>query len=137
MKFLCFFLLTVFNFSFYAQKTDTLTTSPKKVTLNFSGAEGVIIGGYVDNGAFINFTGPNISISTKYSKFIFGMLPSLRYKEDNGKPKNSPIMPGLGAGITYCYKKIAFQIPLYYNPKTALKNGEWQIGFGIGLKIKK
>lgn len=122
---------------FFSAQNDSIQKQMPTTSLHFSGADGVIICGYVDNGAFINFTGPNLSVSTKNSKFIFGMLPSLRYKEDNSTPRNTPVMPGLGAGITYCYKKIAFQIPLYYNPKTSIKNGEWQIGFGIGLKIKK
>jgi hypothetical protein len=63
------------------------------------------------------------------------MLPSLRFKEDSGAIKNSLVTPGLGFGITYCYKAIAIQVPLYYNSKTSLKNGNWQLGIGLGFKI--
>jgi hypothetical protein len=45
------------------------------------------------------------------------------------------VTPGLGFGITYCYKAVAIQVPLYYNSKTSLKNGNWQIGIGLGCKI--
>ncbi|MNY11568.1 hypothetical protein D3C86_1446040 [compost metagenome] len=64
------------------------------------------------------------------------MLPSLRYKEDNGIFKNSPITPNLGVGLTYCYKMIAVQVPLYYNSKTATANGRWNVGVGIGMRLK-
>lgn len=97
--------------------------------------DGVFIGGYVNNGAFLNFTGPNISLTHKNSKFIFGMLPSLRFKEDKDTPKNTFVTPNLGIGFTYSYKMWAVQLPLYYNSKTATLNGNWQVGFGVGLRL--
>jgi hypothetical protein len=96
---------------------------------------GIFVSGYVDNGAFINFTGPNLSFSKGKSQFLVGMLPSLRIKQDSGATTNSVITPTLGIGITYCYRSMVFQIPCYYNPKTAVKNGGWNIGIGIGLKL--
>ncbi len=74
-------------------------------------------------------------MSFKQRKIIFGMLPSLRFKEDNSKIKNSFIIPILGIGFTYCYKKFAMQVPLYYEPKTAVNNGRWIVGIGVGMKL--
>lgn len=64
------------------------------------------------------------------------MLPSLRYKEDHGLFKNTPITPNLGVGLTYCYKMIPVQVPLYYNAKTATANGRCNSGVGIGMRLK-
>jgi hypothetical protein len=97
--------------------------------------EGIVIGGYVNKGAFINFTGPNISISKGNSKLLIGMMPSLRFKADNGVTKNAFVTPSLGCGLTYSYKFLAVQIPLYYNPKTSVQNGKWHVGVGIGLRL--
>ncbi len=102
-----------------------------------SAYEGVVVIGYVDNGGFSNFTGPNINLTYKNSKFMLGALPSLRYKKDNSTPKNSFVTPNLGIGFTYIYKLIAVQVPLYYNAKTASQNGSWQIGIGLGLRLNK
>ncbi len=105
--------------------------------VNFALYDGILVGGYVDNGAFLNFTGPNINATYKNSKFILGMLPSLRFKEDKGTPKNAFVTPNLGVGFTYSYKIWAIQMPLYYNAKTAIENGKWHIGLGIGLRISE
>lgn len=52
--------------------------------------DGIVVAGYVDHGAFINFTGPNVNFSHKGLKLIAGMLPSLRIKEDRSPgTKNS------------------------------------------------
>lgn len=133
-----FCLLTLLVSATYAQETKTETTKPEttKPVVKFNPFDGVIVAGYVDNGAFLNFTGPSISLTIKKSKILLGMLPSLRYKEDNGIFKNSPITPNLGVGLTYCYKMIAFQVPLYYNAKTSTANGRWNIGLGIGVRLK-
>lgn len=102
--------------------------------------DGFLIVGYVDKGSYLNFAGPNINLTHKDSKFALGMLPSLRFKEDKGTPKNAFVTPALGVGLTYSYKMLAFQIPLYYNPKTATQNGQWHLGVGVGfrpIKIRK
>lgn len=127
-----FILLTS---STYAQETkpETAKSTP---SIKVNPFDGIIIAGYVDNGAFLNFTGPNISLTYKKSKILLGMLPSLRYKEDNSIFKNSPITPSLGFGLTYSYKKIALQLPIYYNAKTATANGRWNLGIGIGMRLK-
>jgi hypothetical protein len=99
--------------------------------------DGIVVFGYVDHGAFINFTGPNISYKNKDIKLILGMLPSLRIKEDKSEgTRNSPITPNLGAGLTVVYKKIALQLPVYYNTKTSNQNGAWKIGIGLGYSFK-
>lgn len=99
--------------------------------------DGIVAAGYADHGAFINFTGPNVSLKSKDVKLLLGMLPSLRIKEDPSEgTKNSPIMPTLGAGLTVVYKKIALQIPLYYNAKTSTQNGTWKMGAGLGYSFK-
>lgn len=104
--------------------------------LAFGFFEGTVVAGYVDRGAFLNFTGPNVSYTTGNSKILVGMLPSLRFKEDPAAVKNAFVTPTLGMGITYAYRKLALQLPLYYNPKTATDNGRWNLGFGIGVKLK-
>lgn len=103
--------------------------------VRFTLFDGIAIAGYVDRGAFVNFTGPNVSLMSNDSKFIFGMLPSLRFKEDQGTPKNSFVMPNLGVGVTYSYKLLAVQLPLYYNAKTATGNGKWNVGIGLGMRL--
>lgn len=127
----CF--LTFLTSTFFSQETKP---EPAKQTIKFNPFDGVIIAGYVDNGIFLNFTGPNINFTYKSSKITLGMLPSLRYKEDKGLFKNSPITPTLGCGLTYCWKKLAVQVPIYYNTKTATANGRWNLGVGIGMRLK-
>ena len=99
--------------------------------------DGIVVTGYVDHGAYLNFTGPNVSYTRGKSKLIFGMLPSLRFKLDSGTTKNSPIFPSLGVGLTYAYKKLVLQVPLYYNAKTTVSNGKWTNGVGIGFRFTK
>jgi hypothetical protein len=41
------------------------------------------------------------------------VLPSLRFKEDQGATKNVLITPSLGFGLTYFYKQFAVQLPFY------------------------
>lgn len=103
--------------------------------LGLSVFDGIVIVGYVDGGGFSNFTGPNINLTQGNSKYILGALPSLRYKNDTGTPKNAFVTPNLGVGFTYSYSIWAFQLPLYYNSKTATEDGKWHIGFGIGLRL--
>ncbi len=97
--------------------------------------DGVINVGYINNGGFLNFTGPGLSASYKNSKFLFGMLPSLRFKVDNSSPKNTSVFPNLGFGLTYSYKYLSLQIPMYYNAKTTTEDGSWHVGFGVGYRI--
>lgn len=99
--------------------------------------DGIAVAGYVDHGAFINFTGPNISFKNKDLKLILGMLPSLRIKEDKSSgTRNSAITPNLGAGLTIVYKKWAVQLPVYYNSKTLIQNGAWKAGIGLGYAFR-
>jgi hypothetical protein len=44
--------------------------------------DGALVMGYVDQGGFLNFTGPNVSLGNGHSKWMLGMLPSVRFKED-------------------------------------------------------
>jgi len=127
MKKILFLISVLFTSATFAQENK----------LNFAVYDGVFIAGYVDDGAFLNFTGPNINTTYKNSKFILGMLPSLRLKEDKGTPKNTLVTPNLGVGFTYSYKMWAIQMPLYYNAKTATDNGRWHIGLGIGLRLNE
>jgi hypothetical protein len=91
----------------------------------------------VDNGIYLNFTGPGVKIQKGSSDLMIGVLPSLRFKEDNGTTKNALVTPSLGIGITYTYKSMAIQIPFYYNSKTAIADGRWNIGIGLGLKLNQ
>lgn len=122
---LLFFMLVVFSASLNAQV--------EKVKPVFF--DGVINVGYINNGGFLNFTGPGLSATYKNSKFLLGMLPSLRFKVDKDSPKNASVYPNLGFGLTYSYKYLSLQVPMYYNAKTTTENGSWHVGFGIGFRI--
>jgi len=108
----------------------------KKVSL--TAWDGMAVAGYVDNGGFVNFGGPTIRFMKKPFTAGFGILPTMRIKEDNvakEAPKNSAIMPTAGFGFTFVYKHLALQVPFYYNSKTATSNGKWNPGVGIGYKF--
>ena len=100
-------------------------------------ASGVVVCGYVNNGAFLNFTGPNVKLQHENSCLMLGMLPSLKFREDNGVTKQSFVTPGLGLGMTFTYKSLAVQLPLYYTGKTSDENGVWNVGIGIGFKLNQ
>ncbi len=100
--------------------------------------DGMVIAGYVDKGAFVNFGGPCIKFVNKPYVITLGMLPSLRIKEDKvttGAKKNSPVTPNLGAGVSFAYKHLALQVPVYYNAKTAAADGRWNVGIGAGYRF--
>lgn len=100
--------------------------------------DGTFVAGYVDNGAYVNFTGPSLKYIKNRSSIALSLLPGLRIKEDKvaaNATKNSVITPSLGFGLTASVKHLAFQLPLYYDPKTALKNGSWHLGVGLGFKL--
>lgn len=111
------------------------TSQKPKVRISFY--DGIVIAGYVDEGGFLNFTGPNINFTANKHKVILGMLPSLRFKEDKSTPKNSFVTPNLGVGLTYSYQRFAIQVPCYYNAKTATQNGRWNAGIGLGVRFLK
>ncbi|MCI3935638.1 hypothetical protein MQX03_00395 [Chryseobacterium aahli] len=126
-------ILSVFGILTSALLFSQETDSKIKVSL----FDGIAVAGYVDHGAFINFTGPNVNFKYKNTKMMIGMLPSLRIKEDQSTgTKNSPIMPTLGVGLAVIYKKVALQIPFYYNTKTSTDNGAWKMGIGLGYSFR-
>ena len=127
LKLIFYSLLTTFLFYNEAYSQNNIQSSFY---------EGIIVGGYVDNGAYVNFTGPNIKWQKFKSTFSIGMLPSLRFKKDKSITTNSFITPSLGIGITYIYKSLAIQVPLYYNGKNSTQNGNWQLGIGLGYRLK-
>ncbi len=100
--------------------------------------DGMMVAGYVNDGGYVNFGGPSLKLIKKPWCFGFGILPTMRIKEDRvtaGAKKNSPIMPTAGFGFTVLYKHFVFQVPFYYNAKTASSNGKWYPGLGIGFKL--
>lgn len=97
---------------------------------------GIAVAGYVDDGAYLNFTGPGIGATFGESERLLGLMPSLRLCEDRNTPKNPFVIPTLGLGLTFSYQNIALQLPLYYRPKNATDNGAWLLGFGIGLHTR-
>lgn len=100
--------------------------------------DGTIVAGYVDHGGYVNCIGPSVKYLKKPFSISAGLLPSLRIKEDKvaaGATKNSLITPSLGLGLTAVFNHIALQLPLYYNTKTSTKNGEWNVGVGLGYKL--
>lgn len=105
------------------------------VKTSVSAYDGFAMIGWLPNGGFLNFTGPNISITFGRQKLVVGMLPSLRYMRDEGPTRNAPIIPNLGTGITYAYDWAAVQIAFYYDNKTATQNGQWLLGLGLGLRL--
>lgn len=106
-------------------------------SVNLAFFDGTAVAGYIDHGAFINFTGPNVSFTHKKTKYMLGMLPSLRIKEDHSSgTKNSMVTPNLGAGFAVIYRKLVLQIPFYYNAKTAAQNGKWEMGVGLGYRFR-
>jgi hypothetical protein len=118
----------------YCQQVKAQSASSIKPVL----FDGVIVAGYVDQGAFINCAGPGFRFTKKPFSLMAGFLPSIRIKEDKvapGATKNSAVTPSLGLGLTAAYKHLAFQLPVYYNGKTAIKNGKWNLGVGVGYKF--
>jgi hypothetical protein len=104
----------------------------------FSTWEGALIIGYVNNGSFVNFGGPSIKLLHKPYTVSFGLLPSLRIKEDKvttGQKRNSAVTPTSGFGLTFGYKHLAIQLPMYYNTKNSLADGKWNLGIGLGYKF--
>ena len=99
--------------------------------------EGVVTAGYVDQGAFVNCTGPGVKFNKKPFSLLLGLLPSLKIKEDksNTETKNAIVTPSLGFGLTVSYKHLALQLPCYYLSKTSTKDGRWTAGAGIGYKF--
>lgn len=131
MKSKLFLLMVLFS----ALLLETVSAQEKKKNVAFSGYDGVVVAGYIDQGAFLNFAGPNITYRSGFTKVMLGMLPSLRYKEDEAAIKNSSVLPVLGIGLSYSYKHLVLQLPLYYNAKTATKDGCWKPGLGIGYRF--
>lgn len=121
--------ISLFTFS-----TELLAQDSKVKPVIF---DGVINVGYINNGGYINFSGPSLSLAHKNSKLSFGMLPGLRYKVDNGPGpfRNHSVFPNLGFGFTYSYKFFSVQLPFYSNLKTPTSNGSWHMGFGVGYRI--
>ncbi|RCH53624.1 hypothetical protein DJ568_16820 [Mucilaginibacter hurinus] len=100
--------------------------------------DGIIVAGYVDKGAYINCTGPNIKYASKPLCIMLGLLPSLKFKEDKSSgnvTKNSLVTPSLGFGLTMAYKHLAIQLPAFYTAKTVSSNGKWNAGIGLGYKF--
>lgn len=128
--------LTALAFTLSLYNAVWAQNPPSKPVL--SAWDGMVIAGYVDKGAYVNFGGPCIKFVNKPCVVILGMLPSLRIKEDHvaaGAKKNAIVTPTLGAGVSFAYKHLALQVPVYYNAKTAASNGKWNVGIGAGYKF--
>jgi hypothetical protein len=120
--------------SFYA--VNAQSAAVKKATV--VAWDGMAVAGYVDKGAFVNFGGPTVKFICKPFIVGFGILPTMRLKEDKvvkGAMKNSIITPTAGFGFTFAYKHMIVQVPFYYNAKTAVSNGKWNPGIGVGYKF--
>ncbi len=133
MKKMLFYILLCTHFKSTGQVSHQLPTSEIYLIPFW----GTILGGYVDQGAYINFAGPSLGYRFGKSQFLIGMLPTLRFKKDTDIIKNSWVIPTLGFGLTYTYKAFAIQVPLYYTSKTSITNGHWHVGLGIGFKISE
>ena len=98
-------------------------------------AEGIVVAGYFDHGAYLNFAGPGVKFSHRSVTLMAGMLPSLRFRKDEGSPRQASVTPTLGFGPTIIYRKLALKFPLYYNAKTNAADGKWKVGVGVGIKL--
>ena len=124
-------IITCFN-NVHAQDVST----SKKTSI--VAWDGMVVAGYVDRGAYANFGGPSIKFINKPWSLAFGILPTMRIKEDKvpkGQPKNSVVMPTAGFGLTLAYRHLVLQVPFYYNNKTAASDGKWNPGLGLGYKF--
>ncbi|ANH79774.1 hypothetical protein A8C56_01230 [Niabella ginsenosidivorans] len=118
-------------------RTAAAQTTPASKT-SASLWDGMIVAGYVDKGAFLNFGGPAVKWTRKPFCISLGMLPSLRIKEDKAAAnasKNATVTPSLGCGLSASYKQLVIQVPLYYNTKTTTADGKWNVGVGLGYKF--
>lgn len=100
--------------------------------------DGTFVAGYADHGAYLNCTGPGVRFTHKPFSLLAGLLPGLRIKKDvvaAGATNNTLFTPSLGVGATVAIKHFVVQVPLYYNAKTAAKDGKWNPGFGLGYKF--
>ncbi len=130
-----FFVVSIVLTCFIYNKVQAQAAPPVKKAGLF---DGMIVAGYVDDGAYVNFTGPHIKWVKKPYALLLGVLPSLRIKEDKvaaGAKKNPSVFPSLGAGITFAFKHLAVQVPFYYNGKTSVADGKWNVGIGIGYRF--
>jgi hypothetical protein len=131
IKAACIALTLVSYYTIHAQEA-----APKKPVL--TAWEGMAVAGYVDNGSFVNFGGPTVRLIQKPWTIGFGILPTMRIKEDKvpkGAKKNSIVTPTAGFGFTFGYKHLVVQVPFYYNAKSATTDGKWNPGIGIGYKF--
>lgn len=123
--------LVIFNLPAKSQTIDRAQVKPVLF-------DGLIVGGYIDHGAYINCAGPAVKFTKKPFTILLGLLPGLKIKRDNtatGAPKNTLVTPSLGFGPTMIYKHLALQLPIYYNSKTSTKDGKWVPGIGMGYKF--
>src|SRR5687768_989686 len=71
--------------------------------------EGLVVAGYGDHGAYINFAGPGVKVVQKPFSVLVSMLPGLRIKKDkvaSGNTSNATLTPSLGFGITGSFKHL-------------------------------
>ncbi|HJS54662.1 MAG TPA: hypothetical protein VJ765_08970 [Chitinophagaceae bacterium] len=133
IKTVCMVSMLVLVNAVKAQTTNDKTKSPTVVAW-----DGMAVAGYVNHGGFVNFGGPTVKLVKKPLTLGFGILPTMRIKNDDvpkGSPKNSVIMPTAGFGFTVIHKQMVLQVPFYYNAKTTTGSGKWHPGIGIGFKF--
>lgn len=98
--------------------------------------EGTLVAGYVHRGGFLNAVGPNIQWQQGPWRLQLGMLPSLRIQREEGTPRQALLTPALGVGLTLSYRAAVLQIPFYYQNKSAVHNGQWHPGIGLGWRLR-
>ena len=118
--------------------SDKLYAQDAAKKASFVAWEVMAVAGYVNKGGFVNFGGPTVRFVKKPFSIGFGILPTMRIKEEKvakDASKNSAITPTAGFGFTFAYKHLVLKMPFYYNPKTSTANGKWNPGVGVGYKF--
>lgn len=120
-----FIVFLVFSQMLYAQTETQKQTPALQSDWGFDGQFMVSTDGKY---TFANFGGPSMSLNVKKLRFSVGMYPSVRYYDATGRPD---ILPSLGFGFMFNYKKLVLGVPFYY----INEENKVVASFGIGIKL--
>jgi hypothetical protein len=81
----------------------------------------VVNGGYVDNGSFLNFGGPNLNMTFSNSKILPGMFPPYGSKKTKELQKTPLLHPVWALVFPTCLKAWYFKCHFTTIPKRQKK----------------